>query len=56
MAVFRETTVTNGEKKTRQGMSTLTRSGTKPQTHMMAVPKKTLQRYKKKYRGQGKNR
>ena len=40
--------VGNGEKKTRQGKGKNTKFGTKPQTHLGAVPKKTLNRYKKR--------
>ena len=40
--------VSNGAKKTRQGKGRGTKFGTKPQTHLGAVPKKTLQRYKKR--------
>ena len=39
---------TNGPKKTRQGKGHHTKFGTKPQTHLGPVPKKTLQRYKKR--------
>ena len=39
---------TNGSKKTRQGKGRHTKYGTKPQTHLGSVPKKTLQRYKKR--------
>jgi hypothetical protein len=39
---------TNGAKKTRQGKGKNTKFGTKPQTHLGAVPKKTLNRYKKR--------
>ena len=42
----------NGQKKTRQGNGKNTKFGTKPQTHLGAVPKKTLNRYKKRKRGQ----
>ena len=42
----------NGAKKTRQGKGKNTKFGTKPQTHLGAVPKKTLNRYKKRKRGQ----
>ena len=35
-------------KKTRQGKGRHTKFGTKPQTHLGAVPKKTLNRYKKR--------
>ena len=38
----------NGQKKTRQGKGKNTKFGTKPQTHLGAVPKKTLNRYKKR--------
>ena len=41
----------NGQKKTRQGKGKNTKFGTKPQTHLGAVPKKTLNRYKKRKRG-----
>ena len=39
--------VGNGEKKTRQGRGKNTKFGTKPQTHLGPVPKKTLSKYKK---------
>ena len=42
----------NGQKRTRQGKGKNTKFGTKPQTHLGAVPKKTLNRYKKRKRGQ----
>ena len=38
----------NGQKRTRQGTGKNTKFGTKPQTHLGAVPKKTLNRYKKR--------
>ena len=38
----------NGQKKTRQGKGKNTKFGTKPQTHLGAVPKKTLNKYKKR--------
>ena len=41
--------VGNGEKKTRQGKNT--KFGTKPQTHLGPVPKKTLSKYKKRRKG-----
>ena len=56
MAMLRETIVTNGAKKTRQGRGRGTKWGTKPDTSSMFMSKKTLKRYKKKYRGQGKAR
>tara|TARA_Y100001938_G_scaffold147023_1_gene227282 strand:+ start:991 stop:1143 length:153 start_codon:yes stop_codon:yes gene_type:complete len=40
--------VGNGAKKTRQGKGKNTKFGTKPQTHLGAVPKKTLNKYKKR--------
>ena len=40
--------VGNGEKKTRQGRGKNTKFGTKPQTHLGPVPKKTLSKYKEK--------
>ena len=43
-----DTRVGNGQKKTRQGKGKNTKFGTKPQTHLGAVPKKTLNRYKKR--------
>jgi len=39
---------TNGAKKTRQGNSNNTKFGTKPLTHLGPVPKKTLNKYKKR--------
>tara|TARA_R100001082_G_scaffold83427_1_gene50177 strand:- start:166 stop:339 length:174 start_codon:yes stop_codon:yes gene_type:complete len=41
-------------KKTRQGESKHTRFGSIPDTSHMFVSKKSLKRYKKAYRGQGK--
>ena len=37
--------VGNGAKRTRQGRGKNTKFGTKPQTHLGSVPKKTLNRY-----------
>ena len=48
MAMLDNTGHTNGAKKTRQGKGKNTKFGTKPQTHLGSVPKKTLNRYKKK--------
>lgn len=48
MALLNTGTFQNGEKKTRQGKGKNTKFGTKPQTHLMSVPKKTLSKYKKK--------
>ena len=48
MAMLDNTGHRNGAKKTRQGKGRGTKFGTKPQTHLGAVPKKTLQRYKKR--------
>ena len=48
MAMLANTGHTNGAKRTRQGKGRHTKFGTKPQTHLGPVPKKTLQRYKKK--------
>ena len=48
MAMLDNTGHRNGQKKTRQGKGRHTKYGTKPQTHLGAVPKKTLQRYKKR--------
>ena len=48
MAMLANTGHTNGAKKTRQGKGRHTKFGTKPQTHLGAVPKKTLNRYKKR--------
>tara|TARA_A100001391_G_C5060110_1_gene275800 strand:- start:1474 stop:1647 length:174 start_codon:yes stop_codon:yes gene_type:complete len=42
------------EKKTRQGQSKHTKSGTKPNTDALFVCTKSLRKYKKAYRGQGK--
>jgi len=41
------------EKKTRQGQSKHTKSGTKPNTDALFVCTKSLKKYKKAYRGQG---
>ena len=41
----------NGQKKTRQGSGKNTKFGTKPQTHLGPVPKKTLNKYKKRRKG-----
>ena len=41
----------NGQKKTRQGNGKNTKFGTKPQTHLGPVPKKTLSKYKKRRKG-----
>ena len=43
--------VGNGQKKTRQGKGKNTKFGTKPQTHLGSVPKKTLSKYKKRRKG-----
>ena len=48
MAMLDNTGHTNGAKKTRQGKGKNTKFGTKPQTHLEAVSKKTLNRYKKR--------
>jgi hypothetical protein len=48
MAMLDNTGHTNGAKRTRQGKGKGTKFGTKPQTHLGAVPKKTLNRYKKR--------
>jgi len=48
MALLSTGTHRNGEKKTRQGKGRNTKYGTKPQTHLGPVPKKSLQRYKKR--------
>jgi hypothetical protein len=48
MALLSTGTFRNGEKKTRQGQGRSTKFGTKPQTHLGPVPKKTLAKYKKK--------
>ena len=48
MAMLDNTGHTNGPKRTRQGKGQHTKFGTKPQTHLGPVPKKTLQRYKKR--------
>ena len=42
--------VGNGEKKTRQGRGKNTKFGTKPQTHLGPVPKKTLSNIKREER------
>ena len=41
------------EKKTRQGQNKHTKSGTKPNTDALFVCTKSLKKYKKEYRGQG---
>jgi hypothetical protein len=41
------------EKNTRQGQSKNTKSGTKPNTDALFVCTKSLKKYKKAYRGQG---
>ena len=48
MALMDNTRQTNGAKKTRQGNSNNTKYGTKPATHLGSVPKKTLNKYKKR--------
>ena len=48
MAMLANTGHTNGPKKTKLGKGRHTKFGTKPQTHLGPVPKKTLQRYKKR--------
>ena len=48
MAMLDNTGHTNGAKKTRQGKGKNTKFGTKPQTHLGSVPKKTLNRYKRR--------
>ena len=48
MAMLDNTGHRNGEKRTRQGKGKNTKFGTKPQTHLGAVPKKTLSKYKKR--------
>ena len=48
MAMLANTWHTNVAKRTRQGKGKNTKFGTKPQTHLGPVPKKTLNRYKKK--------
>jgi|TARA_R100000084_G_C4557170_1_gene102838 hypothetical protein len=53
MAILRDTIVTNGDKKTRQGKGRGTKWGTKPDTNHMFVSTKSLKRYKKRYKGQG---
>jgi len=45
--------ISNGPKKTRQGQSKNTKSGTKPNTDALFVCTKSLKKYKKAYRGQG---
>ena len=44
----------NTKKKTRQGASKRTKFGTKPDTDALFVCTKSLKKYKKAYRGQGK--
>ena len=48
MAMLDNAGHTNEAKKTRQVKGKNTKFGTKPQTHLGAVPKKTLNRYKKR--------
>ncbi len=48
MALLNNTRQSNGPKKTRQGNSNNTKFGIKPLTHLGPVPKKMLQRYKKR--------
>ena len=48
MAMLDITGHTTGAKKTRLGKGKNTKFGTKPQTHLGPVPKKSLQRYKKR--------
>ena len=48
MALMDNTRQSNGAKKTRQGNSNNTKFGTKPMTHLGSVPKKTLNKYKKR--------
>ena len=48
MALMDNTRQSNGAKKTRQGNSNNTKFGTKPATHLGPVPKKTLNKYKKR--------
>ena len=48
MAMLSNTGHRNGAKRTRQGKGRHTKFGTKQQTHLGPVPKKTLQRYKKR--------
>ena len=48
MALMDDTRQPNGAKKTRQGNSNNTKFGTKPLTHLGPVPKKTLDKYKKR--------
>ena len=48
MAMLSNTGHRNGAQRTRQGKGRHTKFGTKPQTHLGSVPKKTLQRYKKR--------
>jgi hypothetical protein len=43
----------NTKKKTRQGASKRTKFGTKPDTDALFVCTKSLKKYKKAYRGQG---
>ena len=48
MAMLANTGHTNGAKRTRQGKGKNTKFGTKPQTHLGPVPKKTFNRYQKR--------
>ena len=48
MALLDNTRQGNGPKKTRQGKSNNTKFGTKPLTHLWSVPKKMLNKYKKR--------
>ena len=54
MALITDTRTTNGQKKTSQGLSHRTKWGTKPDMSSPFVSKKSLNKYKKRYKGQGK--
>ena len=56
MALITDTRTTNGQKKSSQGMSHRTKWGTRPNTDSPFVSRKTLKKYKKRYKGQGKRR
>ena len=56
MALITDTPTTNWAKKTSQGLTYRTKWGTKPDMSSPFVSKKALNKYKKRYKGQGKRR
>ena len=56
MALITDTRTSNGAKKTSQGLSHRTKWGSKPDMSSPFVSKKSLNKYKKRYKGQGKRR